>query len=106
MRMVRWHLSRLHRGVERLLEYGPAVLVAAMHLDRVRPLRFQAAGQQSKVHRASKRRGVLLAPERVDACAEDIDEPVRRTLGGAGEQRPIKPHSPRLSTHRRTGCPD
>src|SRR5258708_39815062 len=106
MRMVRWHLSRRNREDDRLLEHWPSVLVAAMHLDRVRPLRFQAAGQQSKDHRASKRRGVLLAPERVDACAEDIAEPVRRTLGGAGEQRPIKPHSPRLSTHPRTASPD
>src|SRR4029077_3753648 len=104
LRMLAVHGSRRQVEDDGLLETRLAILIAAVNLHLVLPLGFDPARQHTKHHRAAERRRELVAPQRVDAGAEDVDEPVGRTLRGVGEQPPVEPQprdftgSPPLTT--------
>src|SRR5207245_6307764 len=87
---------------DRSREHSPAVLIRAVNLDLVRTLGFEASGLESKHDDAAKRCRILVADERVEACAEDVDKAVGWRLRAVGEQRPVEPHdlttSPPLTT--------
>src|SRR5260370_38754435 len=73
---------------DRLLQNRVPVLIAAVNLHLVEALRFEPAGENAQHHGATERRRELLAPQRVDAGAENVNKPVARTLGSGGEHRP------------------
>src|SRR6266851_5371190 len=104
LRMLAVHRSRRQVEDDWLLENRFAILIGAVNLHLVRSFRFDPARQKTKHHGTAKRRRELVAPQGVDAGAEDVDQPVGRTLRCVGEQRPVEPQprdftgSPPLTT--------
>src|SRR2546425_5196230 len=98
LRMLGVNGSRGQVEDDGLLQNRVPVLIAAVNLDLVRSLRFEPAGEKAQHHGATERGRELLAPQRVDAGAEDVDKPVGRTLGCVGEQRPVEPQLRDLTT--------
>src|SRR5260370_22689014 len=83
---------------DRLLQTRVPVLIAAVNLHLVESLPFEPAGENAQHHGAAERRRELLAPQRVDAGAKDVNKPVGRTLRTVGEQRPLEPQLRDLTT--------
>src|SRR5262249_39139027 len=92
VRALRPDLPRGGLADDPLRPYRLAVLVGPANLAVARALGVEARRLQAGDDDGAEWSGDLVADEGVEAGAEDVDEAVRGSVGGIGDERPVESH--------------